>query len=98
MTPASLFAAPLTLLKFRNSVSSSVNGLGVAPDGDWSGDKSTTQLKRQLTETQALLDEEKLKTKSLTDRLSVVRTELNQTKTVQMSGQRMLEDLQVSLF
>ena len=74
----------------------SVNGFGVAPDGDWSGDKSTNQLKRQLADTQALLDEEKLKTKSLTDRLTVVRTELNQTKTFQMGAQRKLEDLEVS--
>jgi len=70
----------------------------VAPDGDWSGDKSTNQLKRQLTETQALLDEEKSKTKSLTDRLTVVRGELNQTKTIQMGAQRKLEELEVSRF
>jgi hypothetical protein len=53
-------------------------------------------MKRQLTDAQAQLDEEKLKTKSLTDRLNVLRTELNQTKSVQMSAQRTLDDMQAS--
>lgn len=73
----------------------SVNGFAGSPGGDWSGDKSTNQMKRQLTEAQTLLDEEKSKTKSLTDRLNVLRTELNQTKSSQVNAQRMLDDLQV---
>lgn len=46
---------------------------------------------------QADLDDEKLKNKSLTDRLGVLRMELNQTKSAQMGAQRMLEDIQVKI-
>jgi hypothetical protein len=73
-----------------------VNGFGSSDD--WSGDKSANQTKRQLTETQTLLEEEKSKTKSLTERLAVLRTELNQTKSAQISAQRMVDEFQVSNF
>jgi hypothetical protein len=43
-----------------------------------------------------MLDDEKSKTKSLTDRLNVLRAELNQTKSAQLAAQRMFEDVQVN--
>ena len=70
-----------------------MNGFGSSDD--WSGDKSANQAKRQLTETQTFLEEEKAKTKSLTERLTVLRTELNQTKSAQISAQRMVDEFQV---
>ena len=69
---------------------------GFSSAGDWSGDKAANSMKKQLTEVQAAFEEEKSKTKSLTDRLNVLRSEFNQTKSAQVGAQKMLEEMQVS--
>lgn len=70
-------------------------GTSAPVNHDWveaSEKNETKQLQRQLAEKETLLADEVAKSKSLTDRMNVLRQELNQLKTAHVQTQRYVSD------
>ena len=88
----------MALLNFAVVITCQLSGLGITcRESSFQGQQGELkQLQRQLHDKETALEEQEAAVKSLTDRLNVLRVELNSSKSAAVNNQRAMEELQVN--